>query len=167
RIYDKYVIRWRHRYDSEFVLPHLLRPIWSEVRESFENEIAENPEQAMKRLYYPFVGDLEPKIRKNLLVRLYERITVYWLTQVCELLLAVIFLSMALARVSGPTDAAYRDRLLNTALVVGILFVANRAWARNALDGVRRATLDEIQDILSRCGRELFDAVDELDIKRP
>ncbi len=47
-------------------------------------------QQFQKRLYYPYVGDRNLKIPKNKLVRFYEVVIVYWLTQINEIVLLAI-----------------------------------------------------------------------------
>src|SRR6266446_1422439 len=144
--YDRYVVRWRRRYDIDFILPRLCQPFLAEVRSRFF-EIAETQVQAfMRDLFYPYAMDEDSKIGKNLLVRFYERITKYWMTQMNEIVL-ILMTGMIVAY--GASDSALRERLFLPLAAVGGLFALNRLWVRQCREDVRDTTADEIRAILN------------------
>ncbi len=75
RWYDRFVIHWRFRYATDFILPRLIHPFASKVSYRFHEVAEQNIGQFQEKLYYPYVGDRETKIGKNLLIRFYERVT--------------------------------------------------------------------------------------------
>jgi hypothetical protein len=143
--YDKHVIKWRRRYDTDFILPKLIHPFASRTNYRFY-EVAETHD-FLPALYYPFVGDRDLKIPKNKLVRFYEVVTVYWLTQVNEIVLLLLTGAIVFYRFRGPATLDYRTQLLNDCVVVGCCFILNRAWVRSSQEKVRRATEEEIRAI--------------------
>jgi hypothetical protein len=104
--------------------------------------------QFQEKLYYPFVGDRDPKIPKNKLVRFYEVITIYWLTQINEIVILGLTSLIIGCRYFGPTDLTYRSLLGKDLIAVVIVFILNRVWVRASLNKVRRATEEEILAIL-------------------
>ena len=149
RWYDKYVIRWRSRFDADFILPRLLRDFWPSLSNDFHDKYRANAQGFLEQLYYRYVGDRDTKIRKNLVVRFYERVTKYWLTQVNEIVLVFLFASVTVCRFVGPETLAYRTRLLDATLLLALLFVLNRAWVNSSRREVAKATQYEIDDILA------------------
>ena len=141
--YDKYVIKWRFRYATDFILPRLTRPFACHLGYRFY-EAERNVGAFQERLFYPFVGDRDPKIPKNKLVRFYEVITLYWLTQLNELLILLMLIAAGVYQLAGPADPGYRTRLLRASLILVALLVANRAWIRSAREKTRSRTEDEI-----------------------
>jgi hypothetical protein len=149
RWYDKVIVGWRQDFDVLFILPRLLQPFISRTNHRFWVEAARNRDQFMEQLFYPFVADLDTKIPKNKLVRFYETITVYWLTQINELLLITLLAACAAYGLTdfARQDHAYAVRLLWTALAVIGLVALNRLWIRRERKSVRDATAEEIQAI--------------------
>jgi hypothetical protein len=145
--YDKYVTKWRHHYATDFILPRLIQPWLSRTNYRIYEEAEKHTRQFQERLYYPFVGDRDLKIPKNRLVRFYEVITVYWATQINEIVLLLLTAAIVLYRFAGPTDVGFRTMLLNDFIVVTCGFLLNRLWARSSREKVRRATEDEIRAI--------------------
>jgi hypothetical protein len=143
--YDKHIIKWRYRYDIDFILPRLIRPFASGTNYRFYN-VAET-QDFLTELYYPFVGDRDLKIAKNKLVRFYEVVTVYWLTQINEIVLVLLTLLIVVYRYLGPADLAYRTRLLDVFVAVGCGLILNRMWAGSSKEKVRHATEEEIRAI--------------------
>jgi hypothetical protein len=146
--YDKYIIRWRHRYATDFILPRLIQPWASRTNYRFFEEADANIRRFQERLFYPYVGDRDVRIPKNKLVRFYEVVTVYWLTQVNEIVLLTVSAIIVYYRFLGPVDVSYRTILFNDLVIVLVAFIVNRAWARSSLSKVRRATEEEIAAIL-------------------
>ncbi len=150
--YDKYIVRWRHRYATDFILPRLIQPWASHANYRFFEAAETNTRRFQEQLYYPFVGDRDLKIPKNKLVRFYEVVTVYWLTQINEIVLIILIAATMFYRYQGPTDLAYRTLLLNDFITVSGALVLNRAWVRSAREKVRRATEEEIRAIHDDAG---------------
>lgn len=165
RVYDKYFVRWRLRYDTDFILPRLLQPFLSEIDGKIFAEAEEHLYDFMEVLYYPFVGDRDLKIGKNLLVRFYERVTIYWMTQMNELVLIGTTGLVGVYWLLGPwvvtpaDMASYSRRLLSVLLVVAISFALNRMWVRTSREAVREATAREIEAIITNHREDLRDQV--------
>jgi hypothetical protein len=145
--YDKYVIRWRHQYATDFILPRLIQPFASRTNYRFYEQAEIYTGQFQERLYYPFVGDRDPKIPKNKLLRFYEVVTVYWLTQINEVVLLGVALLVVIYRFTGPTDVEYRTLLLNDGVVITFFVIMNRLWIKSSLKKVRHGTEEEIRAI--------------------
>src|SRR3990172_1553394 len=100
----------------------------------------------MEAVYYPFVGDRDLKIAKNLLVRFYERVTIYWMTQMNELVLIGMAALLGAYWLLSPwvvthaDMASYSRRLLAILLAIAICFALNRVWVRTSREAVREAT---------------------------
>jgi hypothetical protein len=162
RLYDKYIIRWRAKYDADTIIPRLVRKLGARLPDRFFEEASRNLKQFMERLYYWFVTDHEPKISKNLLVRFYERVTIYWLTQVNEILLLFLASAIAIGRALGPSTVEYRTTLLTVLLLTVGAFALNRLWVRNSREGVQEATFAEIDAITADHFSDLEDRVQQL-----
>ena len=155
RLYDRYLVGWRRHYDDEVILPALLRPFECESQSAVCDVAKRDPKRFMEAAFYTFVGDRDTKIRRNLVVKFYERITKYWLTQIIEmalLALGVLFLLYAiaaeLASLRYPSFAPLSlSRYLSGVLAIAAVFLLARVMARVTLRSVRAATLDEIRDI--------------------
>ena len=150
--YDKFVIKWRFRYATDFILPRLTQPFASFMNYRFYEEAEGHIRQFQERLYYPFVGDRELKIPKNKLVRFYEVVTPYWLTQINEIVLMLLVVMIVICRFTVPSDLIYRTLLLSDLLVIIGAWLLNRIWVRASREKVRRATEDEIAAIHSDQG---------------
>ena len=148
KIYDRYVIKWRHYYDLDFILPSLTRPFACEMDPQFFQAAQKNMYEFMKP-YYEFVGDGERQypITKNLLVRFYESVTKYWITQINEILLIGAFILDLFYFFIYRLLQLPIDRVAVWSLILPIFFLLNRIAAEQAKKAVRRATLDEIEDI--------------------
>jgi hypothetical protein len=146
--YDKYIIKWRLQYATDFILPRLIQPWASRTNYRLFDAAEANIRQFQERLYYPYVGDRDLKIPKNKLVRFYEVVTVYWLTQINEIVLLALSAVIIYYGFRGPVDLAYRTTLFNDMALFMVLFLLNRIWVRASRSKVRRATEDEIRAIL-------------------
>ena len=82
-------------------------------------------------------------------MRFYEVVTLYWLTQINEIVLILLLGLVAVYRFVGSSDPPYLASLLNATFILVILFILNRAWVRHGREKVRQATNEEIEDILS------------------
>lgn len=158
QFYDRYLVRWRRRYATDFILPRLVQPFASLLNYRFHEEAEQNLANFEERLFYPFVGDrngLLQKDHKNVIIRFYEVVTVYWLTQLNELILLSVLLGSVAFHYFGPGTAAYQMRLLEGVFLLCLLLLLNRAWVRAAREKVRRATEEEILAIHNNFKQEL------------
>jgi hypothetical protein len=94
------------------------------------------------------VGDRDLKIPKNKLIRFYEVVTIYWLTQINEIVLLGLWGLTIYYGWFGTVDLPYLIKLFNNLVLVMVAIIVNRAWARASLSKVRRATEDEISSVL-------------------
>ena len=146
RFYDRYIVRWRRRYDERVILARLLVPVHPQVAATARAFYQKSSREFMQKAYYHFVGDREPRIRHNLVVRFYERVTKYWLTQIIELAIVVLGVTVA---VHGILTGLASWALVRRLAYVVLAFAITRLAARLALKAVRVATEDEIEDIHS------------------
>jgi hypothetical protein len=147
QLWDKYVKKWRYYYAIDYILPRLVQPFGCHLNYRFNEEAEQRVGAFQKELYYPFVGDRDAKIPKNKLVRFYEVITVYWLTQINEIVLFLLAGVVAVYALLGPSDVGYRTLLLKDCGILVLAFLLNRVWTRHTLGKVRRATEEEIRAI--------------------
>ena len=142
--WEKVFQPWRKTYDVDFIIPRLAWPVSGELPSNFLDRTWELHEGIMKQAYYPFVGDREPMISKNRLVRFYEKITPFWFTHVVDGLSCVFSLAALFFALTGHVPARGALWMLLGFLVVALI-------ARHArgvlLWEVRQATLEEIDDI--------------------
>jgi hypothetical protein len=147
RWYDRFIIKWRFRYATDFILPRLIHPFASKIDYRFHAEAGNHIKEFQESLYYPFVGDRDGKIGKNLLVKFYERITIYWLTQIIEIVSLLLFIIAMSYYLFYPLEPPYIHTLANSFCVLFIVFILNRIWAKISLRSVRDATENEIRAI--------------------
>lgn len=145
--YDKYIIRWRYSYAVDFIIPRLVQPFASSLNERFYEEAEKHTAKFQEDLFYPFVGDRDSKIGKNKIVRFYEAVTLYWLTQINEIVIFILMLSVGFYRIYGPCDHSYISSLLNDFIILVICFLFNRLAVRWTRSQVRQATAEEIRAI--------------------
>jgi hypothetical protein len=147
-VYDGHVVHWRQSYDINFILPNLTEPFSKSLPQSFLRLASENRREFMDP-YYAYVGDGKPGITDNARVRFYERVTIYWATQLNEIFLIVILLAVSVSVTVG--DYPHPTRTLATLyLLLLLLFLANRVILRFSLRSVSKATMDEIKEILDK-----------------
>ena len=156
KLYDKYVIRWRYFYDLDFILPNLTRPFGSNLAPNFFR-VAERNLHVFMKPFYKFVGDGEHEfsITKNVLIRFYEVVTKYWITQINEIMLVAAFTLNASYFVVYRNLHLASDRIALIGVILPALFLLNRMAAHSFREQVRRATLDEIEEIQHRFPVEL------------
>ena len=145
--WDKYIKKWRYYYAVDYILPRLVQPFGCHLNYRFREEAEKHVRTFQEALYYPFVGDRDLKIPKNKLVRFYEVITLYWLTQINEFVICVLGLVVVFYAFKGPADKEYWSLLLSDSGVLAVAFIVNRLFARGALGKVRRETEEEIRAI--------------------
>ncbi len=156
--YDRYIVRWRDRYAKEKMIPALIEPYRSKLPENAVELLGLQPGRTLKALFYPFASDRDMKIRKNLVVRFYERITKYWLSQMVE----VACISLVLFTVTYATilwEWPPRDRIGGTVGAAVIVFVLAHIAAWQLRGVVWDATREEIQDIHDSYGAEFEQAL--------
>jgi hypothetical protein len=147
QLYDKYIVKWRHFYAVDYILPRLVQPFGDRLNYRFLEEAEKRTREFQEDLYYPFVGDRDLKIPKNKLIRFYEVVTPYWLTQINETVLWLLAIMVSIYSFVGPDSVEYRMLLLKDAGILTVAFILNRFFKRIALNKVRRATEEEIRSI--------------------
>jgi len=151
-VYDKWwdrrLVRWRHRYELDFIIPRLYRPFGTRLGTAFYKRAEERRRDFMKPFYF-FVGDDEHDLRvgQNLITRFYIRVTKYWVAQVVDVLLTVALLTSAAYAVYYAANGVPTGRLLTFILIVALALLVNSMAARQSLGGVREATEEEIEAI--------------------
>lgn len=148
RWYDHYIICWRYRYDLDFIIPRLIHPFASHIDPNFYQVADRHRSEFLSDLFYEFVTDRDTKIKKNTLVRFYEAITKYWMTQINELVLIVLLIVVFVFKFEGPHTLAYIEVLLNSTLILLCLFLLNRLCISATRERVRSATLAEVNEIV-------------------
>jgi hypothetical protein len=148
KVYDHYFTRWRFYYDLDFILPTLFRPLTHKLDKRFF-KVAQNNRYEFMKPFYHFVADYEHehKVKENLIVRFYEAVTKYWITQINEILLfLLLLLTFMYWRVYNSFDLPL-NTIIVTNFVIVVLFLINRWFVRSTREAVRLATIDEIEDI--------------------
>jgi hypothetical protein len=148
-IYDKIFIKWRERFDIELILLKLTDPFKTKLPRNF-NDFAKKYRYEFMKPYYHFVGDGKPGIDQNTRIRFYERITMYWVTQLNEifiLLLLLITPTLILLRVPLSFDI-----FSFCVFILSLLFamLLNRWLIRKTVIYAQQTTLDEIEEILKK-----------------
>lgn len=152
KVYDRRFTKWRFWYDVDFILPTLFQPFADKIDPRFFDEAQKNLRQFMKP-YYHFVGDSGTKINKNLVVRFYEAVTKYWMTQINEVFIFFLFLlAFVYSRLYPGIQTGV---LLNACFFLVALFILNRYAAQRSRLATRSATYDEIEEIKARFRGEL------------
>ena len=163
KVYDRYFIRWRYFYDVDLILPTLTRPCAPALDPRFFDTAGRHLYHFMKP-YYHFVADGEHdhKISENLILRFYEAITKYWITQINEvLLIAALIIDFVYFWIYRQLNMDF-ERVSLTCFIIIVCAIVNRAGAQLFLNSVRRATLDEIEDIHGRYIPELENELKKL-----
>jgi len=161
KIYDRYVIKWRDRYARRQMIPELLQPYRAELPDPFLQWAEQNPRETLKTLFYRFAADRDARIGHNLIVRFYERVTKYWLTQIIEM--AVLLFAGATLLYGLPCYGRQPPvSVLLVILAAGVVFVVNRLWSGALRKTIWEATRDEIAAIHSSCSDDFEDALKAL-----
>jgi len=144
-VYDKYVIGWRDSYAKEKMIPALLAPYRAGCPDGFMEYAIGNPGKTLDRLFYRFASDRDTKIGKNLLVRFYERVTKYWLTQHLEIAVILLVVTSVLYQMawSGGSVRWFTVVLVGSLLV----FVTNRCIASSLRKDLWEVPQEEIEAI--------------------
>lgn len=160
-IYDRYIIRWRERYARERMIPKLLEPYRVLLGDDLVAAALRQQGDTLKSLFYPFAGDRDSRIRRNLVARFYERITKYWLTQVVEIA-ALLLVSCTVIYAGFFYSKPYPTRTgwMLVAVVVAVLINRLAIWGLRK--SVWEATEDEIADIHRSCKSDFGKALEHL-----
>lgn len=161
-LYDRLIVRWRERFDVDFILPRLYVPFSERVDRRFLDVAETNRSDFMNRLFYPFVRDGQPLIHPNLVRRFWESMTWYWATQLLELVLLAIIAASLLAPLTLDLTQAELDRGHVTLTVCLALLLVNRYWIRNRRASVRRRSAEEIDDIVQQHRSDLQQRMKDL-----
>jgi|GEM_PF-1406881 len=166
KVYDRYFIRWRLYYDLDFILPTLVRPFIHKLDKRFFH-VAQNNRQEFMKPFYHFVADYEHehKVKQNLIVRFYEAVTKYWITQINDIILFCLLLLTFAYYLVYKSLALPLNTIVNTNFLIAALFLINRYCCRRSRERLRRATADEIEDIHNEFSGELETQLKELHIE--
>jgi hypothetical protein len=148
--YDKYVTRWRQRFSGSSIFPRLVEPFISRTPPGrLITEAERNAAKFLERLYYPFVGDIDGKVPKNKVLRFYEAVTVYWITQINEIVMVFLAIVVGLYAFGyhARVDHGYAIRLLQTLVTLITLLFLNRVFVRFAVGSVAKTVDEEIAAI--------------------
>ena len=148
-VYDRLIIKWRERFDIEFILARLTEPIKQFLPKNFTDYATRYRYEFMKP-YYGFVGDGKKGIEENTRIRFYERVTWYWFTQINEILILVFLLIVPVYVIAYSGSSMTTSNLAVFMLVLVALGLMNRWFIRLTLKATAQATLDEIEEILTK-----------------
>lgn len=146
-VYDRFVVRWRKAYDTLFILPRMVRPFANRLSPKFFKEAVEHRDTFMPRLFYAFVQDRDAKIGKNFLVRFYERVALYWFSQLIEMTLVGAFVAVGVMWYLNQDNATYVAQVPPVLLAIAAIFTLNRWLISLSLPAVRQATEAEINAV--------------------
>lgn len=161
KIYDRFIIKWRYRYSRDFILPELFKPFGAKLDKRFF-QLAEKNIRDFMKVFYHFVSDYDVKIRKTLVVRFYDRVWKYWATQVNEILIIMLLLTIAGYAIYYAVYGLTLKNLLIALAVAVLSGIVNRFLSQYFLRFVREATQEEIEDIHANFHDELEYKVKEL-----
>ncbi len=135
------------KYAIDFIQVRLIQPFSNRLNYRYFEELKINVGQFQEKLFYPFVGHRDHKIPKNKLIRFYEAITVYWLTQTNEILFMIILILSVSIHIIIKKPYSHNSAITTSITVLLILFVLNRIWRNRIMERVRNATYEEIKAI--------------------
>ena len=160
KVYDRHFIKWRIHYDKDFIIPALIKPFLRKVDFNFLELYENNHDKRfdiMEKLFYHFVGDSagEARISENKIVRFYESITKYWITQINEIMIFFfIIINFILYLISNYLNISLNSLILINFILI-LFFLINRYLVKFTKDLVRFATKDEIKSIHDEKKEEL------------
>jgi hypothetical protein len=164
-LYDRYALKWRERYDLDFIVPTLVRPFANRLDSSFAPVARDHRREVMNDLFYHFVRDGNPLIAENFVVRFYVRILRFWITCLVEVAV-VVFLACALILSLLAFASSEGISTAVGGLGVGLLLGGINRWLNmKSLESVKRATSEEIDEIHRACLPELERALGALHLK--
>ncbi len=148
-VYDSKIIRWRERYDVDFILTKLTEPLKSDLPTNFADFAVRYRYQFMKP-YYDFVGDGKRGIEENTRIRFYERVTWYWVTQLNEIFILLFLIGTPIYVLVYPGSGLSLNSFATFMLVLVVLGLINRWLIRLTRNATAQATIDEIDEILEK-----------------
>jgi len=159
--YDRYIVRWRRHYDSQFIMPRLLAPYSGRLPTGAVELARSDAKEFMWKHFYQFVGDRHTKISPNLVVRFYERVTKYWLSQLAEIAALLLILTSGIywLFVIALTDTSLTTSVIWVWGLSILAFAVSRAIGRGLRDPLSRATEAEIEAVHSTCKEDFEDAL--------
>lgn len=148
-LYDKFIIRWRERYDIEFIIPRITESFKQQLPKNFTDFTSHYHEKFMVP-FYKFVGDRQNGISENTRIRFYESVTPYWATQLNEIFI-LSFLVITPIFVLQPTHGGFNLTTFSLFMLI-LIFLAllNRWFIRLTLVNTKKRTEEEIDEILSK-----------------
>jgi len=166
KVYDRYFVKWRFYYDLYFILPYLVRPFAHKLDKRFFDE-AENHRDDFMKPFYHFVADYEHehKIKQNLIVRFYEIVTKYWITQMNEIMLFLLLLVNFAYFFVYTCLKIPLNPIVVMNFIVMVLFLLNRLAVKKTKISVWKATSDEIEEIHNSFMDELDEELRKLSKK--
>lgn len=144
--YDKLIIKWRERYDLTYIIPNLIIPIIGNLPSGILNLALTNRKKFMD-IFYDYVGDGKVGITDNTRVRFYEKITLYWITQINEIFLLIFLIGTPIYKITFPIFTLQSSKFYWIILLSIILIITNRWLMRKVLKSVAIATEDQIREI--------------------
>jgi hypothetical protein len=148
-VYDRIIIKWRERFDTEFILTKLTEPIKQDLPKNFLDYAIHYRYQFMKPYYY-FVGDGKKGIEENTRIRFYERVTWYWITQLNEIFILLFLIGTPIYVLAYSSGSLTTSSFAIFVLSLTTLGLVNRWFIRLTLNATAQATLDEIEEILAK-----------------
>jgi len=163
--YDRYIVKWRYYYALDFILPTLVRPFTKKLSGRFftlakdKNNISD-----FMKIYYYFVADCDHRISENAIIRFYESITKYWITQINEIILFIfILLTFLYYLICDISEITINPNFIVYPIFFALLlFFINRLYILSVLKNVRERTVDEIEEIHTNYLNELEQKLKEL-----
>lgn len=150
--YDRHFVKWRIKYDIDFIIPTLIRPFFNKIHKDFF-EICEKDREKrfriMELIFYEFVGDHvgENKIKKTKIVRFCESSQKYWITQINEIVIIFfILINFLIYLFNGFLRISFSNIILSNFILI-FFFIINRYLVKKFREETRFATRDEIREI--------------------
>lgn len=160
--YDRHITKWRYYYAIDFIIPRLVYPFANHLTKRFYIDSTDHVLAYQNALFYHFVSDRDTKIRKNTLLRFYEKVTNYWITQVNEIFIIItIMLIVGYSFYDASNTEYYRQLLIMLVLTIAA-FMINRLITLRTLKGVRSLTEEEIFEIHDNHKSELESRLQQL-----
>lgn len=150
--YDRHFVKWRLKYDVDFIIPTLIKPFLKKIDARFFDiyEIdSEKRFKLMENCFYEFVGDHpgENKIKKTKIVRFYESSQKYWITQINEILMIFFITINFFIYIFNGFIGISLNNIIIVNFVFIFLFIINRYLVKKFRKETRFATRDEIREI--------------------
>ncbi|KKM59261.1 hypothetical protein LCGC14_1548380 [marine sediment metagenome] len=150
--YDRHFVKWRLKYDVDFIIPTLIRPFLKNIDPRFFDIYENNLEKRfilMENCFYEFVGDHagENKIKKTKIVRFYESSQKYWITQINEIIMIFFIIINFFIYIFNGFIGVLLNKIIIVNFIFIFLFIINRYLVKKFRKETRFATKDEIREI--------------------